>query len=76
MPVWSPHHRKVVIKIERVEKRFTQKLLILEGLSYQETLDRLGLYFLEGRKSSGDMIEVYNTRWISRYITLEGMDSG
>eukprot|EP00061_Rhincodon_typus_P014564 g41652.t1 len=38
---------KNIIKLERVQKRFTKMLLGLEGLSYKERLDRMGLFSLE-----------------------------
>ena len=42
--VWSPEYRKDSIKLERVQKRFTRMLPGLDGLSYKERLDRLGLF--------------------------------
>ena len=56
---WSPYYRKDIIKCERVQKRFTRMLLGLDGLSYKERLDRLGLFSLERRRLRGDLIEVY-----------------
>jgi len=44
---------------ERVQKRFTRMLPGLDGLSYKERLDRLGLFFLEHRRFRGDLIKVY-----------------
>eukprot|EP00061_Rhincodon_typus_P003467 g20162.t1 len=35
-------------------------LLGMEGLSYKERLDRLGLYSLEHTRLNGDLIEAYN----------------
>ena len=56
---WSPYYRKDIIKLERVQKRFTRMLQGLDGLSYKERLDRLGLFSLERRRLRGDLIEVY-----------------
>ena len=43
---WSPYYRKDIIKLERVQKRFTRMLPGHDGLSYKERLDRLqGLFF-------------------------------
>eukprot|EP00061_Rhincodon_typus_P002813 g18528.t1 len=54
----SPY-RKDVVKLKRVQKRFTRMLLELEGLSYGEKLNRLGLFFLEHQRLKGDPIEIY-----------------
>ncbi|MBB6707133.1 reverse transcriptase family protein [Proteus mirabilis] len=56
---WSPSYRKDVVKLERVQKRFTRMLPGLEDLSYRERLNRLGLFSLERRRLRGDLIEVY-----------------
>ena len=56
---WSPHYRKDVEALERVQKRFTRMLPGLEGMSYKERLDKLGLFSLERRRLRGDLIEVY-----------------
>ena len=53
---WSPDYRKDIIQLERVQKRFTR---MLDGLSYKERLDKLGLFSLERRRLRGDLIEVY-----------------
>ena len=55
---WSPYYRKDVIKLERVQKRFTGMPPGLDGLSYKERLDRLGLFSLECRRLRDDLIEV------------------
>ena len=55
---WSPYYRKDTIKLERAQKRLTRMLLGLDGLSYKERLDRLGLFSLERRRLRGDLIEV------------------
>eukprot|EP00061_Rhincodon_typus_P005605 g25314.t1 len=56
---WLPSYRKGIIKLERVQKRFTRMLPGLEGLSYKEKLDRLGLFSREHRRLRSDLIEVY-----------------
>eukprot|EP00061_Rhincodon_typus_P009304 g32711.t1 len=47
---WSPSYRKDIIKLERLQKRFTRMLPGMEGLSYNVRLDRLGLLSLECRR--------------------------
>jgi len=44
---WSPHYQKDVDTLERVQKRFTRMLPGLEGISYEERLDKLALLSLE-----------------------------
>ena len=56
---WSPYYRKDIIKLERVQKRFIRMLPGLDGLSYKERLERLGLFSLVRRRLWGGLIEVY-----------------
>eukprot|EP00061_Rhincodon_typus_P012935 g39000.t1 len=55
----SPCYMKDVVKLESVQKRFTRILPELEGLSYRERLNSLGLFSLEYWKLRFDLIEVY-----------------
>ena len=41
---WSPHYQKDVEALERVQKRFTRMLSGLEGISYEERLEKLCLF--------------------------------
>ena len=56
---WSPHFRKDVEALERVQRRFTRMLPGMESRSYEERLRVLGLFSLERRRVRGDLIEVY-----------------
>ncbi|XP_055492007.1 uncharacterized protein LOC129697443 [Leucoraja erinacea] len=56
---WSPNLRKDIIAIGGVQRRFTRLIPGMPGLSYEERLDRLGLYLLEFRRLRGDLIETY-----------------
>ena len=56
---WSPHYQKDVGALERVQKRFTKMLPGMEGINYEERLEKLGLFSLERRRLRGDLIEVY-----------------
>jgi ribonucleases P/MRP protein subunit RPP40 len=57
--VWSPHLKKDVQLLERVQRKSTKLLRGLNKLSYQQRLQRLGLTMLEERRERGDLIEVY-----------------
>ena len=56
---WSPHYRRDVEIIERVQRRFTRMLPGLGGMPYEDRLRELGLFSLERRRMRGDLIEVY-----------------
>eukprot|EP00061_Rhincodon_typus_P000900 g13135.t1 len=56
---WSPCYKKDVVKLERVQKRFTGMLSESEGLSNRERLNRLGLFSLEHQRLRGNLTEVY-----------------
>jgi len=42
-----------------MQRRLTRMLPGLGGLSYEERLERLGMFSLERRRLWGDLIEVY-----------------
>ena len=41
--VWSPHLKRDIVAIEKVQKRFTKRLVGLKGLPYAEHLKSLSL---------------------------------
>jgi hypothetical protein len=57
--VWSPHSKKLIGDIERVQRAATKRLAGLKGLTYQQRLERLDLPTLACRRLRGDFIEVY-----------------
>eukprot|EP00061_Rhincodon_typus_P012832 g38819.t1 len=56
---WSSHYQKDMNALEKVQKRFTRMLPGMGEFSYEERLDRLGLFSLEGRRLRDNLIEVY-----------------
>jgi hypothetical protein len=56
---WSPYLRKDVIKLEMFQRRATKLIPMLKNKSYEERLLALHLFYLEQRRSRGDMIEVW-----------------
>ena len=56
---WSPHLRKDIDLMEKVQRRATKMVRGLKHHSYQRRLKVLGLQTLEQRRIRGDMIEVF-----------------
>ena len=57
--VWSPHKKKDVRKLERIQRAATKMVPTLRDLSYEERLERLKLQTLEKRRERGDLIAIY-----------------
>eukprot|EP00061_Rhincodon_typus_P011340 g36277.t1 len=57
----STGKRKDIIELEKVQKRLIRMLPGMEGLSYKERLDRLGLFSLEHRRLRSDLLKIYKT---------------
>ena len=57
--VWSPHHRKYIDMIERVQRRATKCVPGLKNKTYEERLAEMKLPSLRFRRKRGDLIELY-----------------
>ena len=58
-PIWNPHHKKDIKKIESVQRRATKQIPELKNLSYKERLIELKLPTLAYRRLRGDAIQAY-----------------
>ena len=54
-PVWSPHNKQFITKIERVQRFFTRAIPGLRTLPYMIRLQKLGLKTLEHRRLIHDL---------------------
>ena len=57
--VWSPSNIQDIMRIERVQRKFTKALPGYKVLSYVSRLNQLGLLSLELRRQHTDLIVCY-----------------
>lgn len=57
--VWSPHLKKHINKLEKVQRAATRWVPELRNLTYQERLEQMNLTTLEERRERGDLITLY-----------------
>ena len=58
-PIWSPHLRKDIDEIERVQRRATKLVKGLAELSYEERLRKLDIPTLAYRRIRADILQTY-----------------
>ena len=57
--IWSPHLKKHICKLERVQRAATRWIPELRHLTYRERLKKINLPTLEERRERGDMITLH-----------------
>ena len=57
--VWCPWPKQDIDQIEKVQRRFTKKLVGMKDLNYDERMHRLGLPSLELRRLHQDLTFCY-----------------
>ena len=57
--IWSPHKKKHVLKLERIQRIATKMVPDLEDLTYEERLKEMYLTTLNERGERGDLISIY-----------------
>ena len=59
MQIWSPHMRKDIDLVERVQHRATKLIPNLRKLSYERRIKQCNLMTLEDRRRRGDLIQTF-----------------
>ncbi len=57
--MWSPFKKKLVNKLERIQRMVTKLVPELELLQYQDRLREINLPTLEQRRAMADLIQIY-----------------
>ena len=69
--VWSPHRKKDMDSIERVQRRATKIIPELKNLSYIDRLKALDLPTLKFRTERADIIETYRILTEQHIVDLD-----
>ena len=57
--VWSPHIKKDVKKLERIQRTATRMIPELKDLEYEDRLKEMRLLMLQDRRERGNLITLY-----------------
>ena len=57
--IWGPQYRKDVELLERVQRRATKMIRVLEHLPYEDRLRDLGLFRMEKRRLWSDLTAAF-----------------
>ena len=57
--IWSPHQKKDIQKIERVQRRATKMIKEIRNMTYTQRLKKCGLMTLEERRRRYDLLEMF-----------------
>ena len=57
--VWRPWLKKDIELLEKVQRRFVKMVWNLDGLTYEEKLQDLGLTSIQSRHETADMVQTY-----------------
>ena len=73
MPVWNPHIKGDIIRLESIQRRATKSVAGLKHLKYEERSKKLGFPALRQRRIRGDLIQMCNTVKRLRKSKLTGV---
>ena len=57
--VWSPHLKKDIKKLERIQRIATKMVPDLKDLTYEDRLKEMELPTLQSRRERGDLVMMY-----------------
>ena len=71
--VWSPHHKKDIRKLERIQRIATKMVPDLRDLTYEDRLMEIELPTLQSRRERGDLVMMYKIISEKEKIDIENM---